>query len=243
MRPLSAAELLDVWEQGQALPPAQRALALLAPACPETGPEVLAGLSVGRRDALLMTLREWTFGPQLELQAACPGCAARQEAGIRLEELRLAEVECPETLSLAEGEYRVRFRLPDSLDLVAIAGCGSAEAGRELLLERCVLSAERNGEPVAVGGLPADVCAAVSRAMADADPQADMRLALSCPSCGHPWEAIFDIAGFFWSELQAWAWRTLRQVHTLASAYGWSEAEILALSPWRRQCYLDMVGA
>jgi len=243
MRPLSAAELLEAFEQGQALPPAHRALALLAAACPETGPEVLARLSIGRRDALLMTLREWTFGPQLELQAACPGCATRLEAGVRLEELRLPEVECPEALSLAEGEYRVRFRLPDSLDLVAIAGCGSAAAGRELLLERCVLSAERAREPVATGGLPEEVRAAVARAMGDADPQADTRLALSCPSCGQPWEAIFDVAWFFWSELQAWAWRTLRQVHTLASAYGWSEAEILALSPWRRQCYLDMVGA
>ncbi|HEX2516118.1 MAG TPA: phage baseplate protein, partial [Chloroflexota bacterium] len=37
--------------------------------------------------------------------------------------------------------------------------------------------------------------------------------------------------------------RLLREVHTLARAYGWREAEILALPGRRRQTYLDLVGA
>ena len=40
----------------------------------------------------------------------------------------------------------------------------------------------------------------------------------------------------------AWALRTLAEVHRLASAYGWREQDILALSPARRQLYLGMVG-
>jgi hypothetical protein len=32
-------------------------------------------------------------------------------------------------------------------------------------------------------------------------------------------------------------------VHTLASAYGWSESEILSLNPARREFYLEMVRA
>ncbi|HSB10234.1 MAG TPA: phage baseplate protein, partial [Blastocatellia bacterium] len=31
-------------------------------------------------------------------------------------------------------------------------------------------------------------------------------------------------------------------VHTLASAYGWRESDILNLSPWRRQLYLTLVN-
>jgi hypothetical protein len=46
---------------------------------------------------------------------------------------------------------------------------------------------------------------------------------------------------FFWQELDDWADRVLRDVHELASAYGWPENEILALSPRRRQCYLDLI--
>ena len=69
-----------------------------------------------------------------------------------------------------------------------------------------------------------------------------LELALSCPSCRHQWQATFDIVSFFWSEINAWAHRSLQEVHTLALAYGWREADILAMSPWRRQFYLKMVS-
>jgi hypothetical protein len=78
--------------------------------------------------------------------------------------------------------------------------------------------------------------------MAEADPQADVQLALSCPDCGHSWLAAFDIVSYFWSEVNSWAQRLLGEVHTLASFYGWSERDILAMSPVRRHIYLDMIG-
>ena len=71
--------------------------------------------------------------------------------------------------------------------------------------------------------------------MSGADPMADIHLALNCPSCEHKWEAPFDIVAFLWREISAAARRLLREVHTLASAYGWTETEILALSPARRR--------
>jgi hypothetical protein len=79
--------------------------------------------------------------------------------------------------------------------------------------------------------------------MAELDPQADVQLALQCPSCSHPWHDPFDIATFFWGEINAWAVRILREVHMLAAAYGWSETDILAMNARRRQVYLDMVCA
>jgi hypothetical protein len=33
----------------------------------------------------------------------------------------------------------------------------------------------------------------------------------------------------------------VREVHLLASAYGWRESDILAMTPWRRQLYLELV--
>ena len=79
--------------------------------------------------------------------------------------------------------------------------------------------------------------------MAEADPLADIQLDLTCPSCERRWRAVFDIVSFLWTEIEVWAWRTLSDVHTLARAYGWSERDILTLSPTRRQFYLEMVGA
>ena len=46
-----------------------------------------------------------------------------------------------------------------------------------------------------------------------------------------------------WAELEAVARRLAMEVHTLASAYGWSESEILSLSDARRRLYLEMVSA
>lgn len=75
-----------------------------------------------------------------------------------------------------------------------------------------------------------------------ADPQANVQLNVSCPACSHQWQMTFDILSFFWTEISAWAQRILREVHVLASAYGWHEADVLAMSSMRRQCYLQMVG-
>jgi hypothetical protein len=77
--------------------------------------------------------------------------------------------------------------------------------------------------------------------MAACDPQAEVLLDLNCPACGHGWQALFDVVAFFWAELAAQAKRLLREVHTLARAYGWREADILGMSARRRQFYLEMV--
>ncbi|HYH85000.1 MAG TPA: hypothetical protein VEX60_05915 [Pyrinomonadaceae bacterium] len=243
MRPLSAAELLSVWERGAAQQSAQRALALLVASCPDAVPDELAALSIGGRDARLLLLREWTFGPQLSGLAVCPGCGERLELDLDVGDLRVADAaESAEEFSLSAAGFDVRFRLPNSRDLIALARVGGAAGGRCRLLERCLLSAARDGAECEACELPADVLDAVADEMGRADPQADVQLSLSCPDCGHRWEMPFDIVSYFWGELHAWAQRTLREVHTLAVAYGWREADILAMSPLRREIYLQMVG-
>ncbi len=239
MRPLTASELLDIWERGQGQPAVQQALLLLAAACSDVSPEQLARMSIGQRDSLLLTLREWTFGSRLVSLASCPSCAERLELAFEVADIRTAATPS-EPLRLELEGYRLEFRLPNSLDLLVLAGQPDASTRRLSLLERCVLTAEHDANPCAPSALPTSVVTAVATAMAAADPQADVQLDLCCPACARQWQAPFDIVGFFWSEISAWAYRTLREVHALARAYGWREADILALSAWRRQCYLEM---
>jgi hypothetical protein len=243
MRPLTTHELLDVWEAAAALPPPERALALLAAACPGQPADSLARLSIGQRDARLMTLREWAFGPQMVSVAACPRCGDQLELTFQVADIRVPPAEPPELLSLTMDGHEVRFRPLDSQDLVALGRAGARADGARFLLGRCLLSAHREGKQRAPDDLPDEIVQAVARRMAEADPQADVELALACAACGHQWLAPFDIVSWFWSEIDAWACRLLRDVHCLARAYGWREADILALSPWRRQFYLKMVGA
>ena len=244
MRTPTPAQLLQVWERGGSASAAARGLLLLA-CCSDAGrsDEELAALPLGRRDALLLELRERLFGSAIDVVANCPQCASTVEATFRCGDLRLAapDGDAP-TLAhdVSVQDMRVCFRLPDSGDLIALEQCDDAGAAHALLLERCVLAAECASEPCDVRGLSADLQAGIAQAMAQADPQADLQLAFRCPDCGHAWQPLFDVARFLWQELHAWALRMLREVDTLAQAYHWSEAEILALSPRRRQAYLEL---
>jgi hypothetical protein len=244
MRSLDAAELHSVWERGQDEPPVRRALALLAAACSETPADDLAGLGIGRRDRLLLELRERTFGPRLVSVASCPACGERLEVQLAVQDLLAAETDGEEApLGLAEAGWEVRFRLPHSLDLLALAGSADAGEARRRLLAACLFAVRSpGGEETPADALPDGVLEAVSARMAAADPLADIELALTCPACGHAWPALFDIVSFFWTEIDAWAQLLLREIHVLAAAYGWREADILALSPRRRRAYLEMVG-
>jgi len=243
MRPLTAQDILRVCEAGEGRHAIDKALVLLAVACPESTREEIAALSVGQRDALLLTLRESTFGAGLAGFAECPRCAERLEFSLSVTDILTSPVsdQEPGRLELASDGVVVRFRLPNSWDLAAIAGCEGDGEARRLLLERCVLDAVREGTPVAVGELPSEIVTLLASRMAESDPQANVSLDLGCPACGHPWQAIFDIVSFLWAEVAAQARHILREVHVLARAYGWREADVLAMSARRRQFYLDMV--
>lgn len=242
MHALTAADLLSAWERAFGRKPFEQALVLLSVDSPETPPQELAALPIGQRDARLLTLRERMFGPRLAMLATCPACRERLDVNVDVAEIRArpgAGSEAP--LMLSEGGYEVEFRLVNSLDLAAAGAAASSEAAQRVLFGRCLVDARRAGERFSADCLPTAIVDAVASRMEDADPQAEVRLSLSCAACRHAWQSVFDIVWFLWSEIDAWARRLLIDVHALASAYGWSEAAILNMSPWRRQLYLDML--
>ena len=242
MRALSAAELLDFWEHGYAQSSPERALTLLKAACPELSADSVARLTVGERDLRLLTLREWTFGSQLLCIATCVECGEQMELSFRASDLFGHEAtEGVGNFLLTVGEYEVSFRLPNSLDLVELSRVGDVDAGRRLLLERCISRADCRGEEIVE--LPSFVIDAVVARMGELDKSGDVQLSLSCPQCSRASQPIFDIESFFWREIGAWANRILREVHALASAYGWRESDILGMSTWRRQVSVHLIGA
>ena len=106
-----------------------------------------------------------------------------------------------------------------------------------------MLSATHDGSTATAEAVPETVVRALEGELDRLDPQADLTLELRCDACAHAWETVFDIAAFLWREVEVEARRMLRGVDVLARAYGWSEAEILALSHERRRSYLELVGA
>ncbi|WP_404361088.1 hypothetical protein [Methylotuvimicrobium sp. KM1] len=245
MRSQNALELLTVWEQGLSQPLLQRALILLAVALPDSEPEELAGMSIGRRDRHLLRLREKLFGPQLVNTSVCPACSERIEWVNQVSDLLIPQdlyQASANRFTIDVDEYKLCVRLPNSLDIAAVIGNPDTESAQRQLLTRCVLNVERSGEDCSIERLPDCVIDALIQQIELLDPQAEILISLKCPACAHRWDALFDIAGLLWTELNDWAERMLQTVHQLASGYGWSERDILELSPVRRQLYLGMLG-
>lgn len=243
MRPLSTREIIEVWEAGEDQHFVDRALTLLAIASPDQTRHELAALSIGQRDAFLLTLRERTFGPRLNGFIECPRCSERLEFEVTVADLRAAEPEVREAeRELVVGDLTLHFRLPDSRDLAAVLDCPGVPAAHGTLVRRCVTRATSGGSPIEYSELPTEIVTELAARMDEWDPQAEVLLDLRCLECGHDWQALFDIVTFLWGELAARARRLLDEVHTLARAYGWREADIISMSARRRQHYLELVG-
>jgi hypothetical protein len=244
------AELLAVWEAGLGLPGPGRALLLHRAARPEAGDGELLSAPVGEREADLFALRRALFGERMQVLVECEPCGEAMEFDLGTDELAARRPRRGGPLRVAEDGWEVEFRLPTVADLAAVAeaaGDGPGADGssaRSLLIARCVVSAVRAGEPVPAGRLPGPLPERVLRRVAEAaeqaDPAADVTLRVSCPECGGTTRAELDIASYLWAELDSWARDLLLDVHLLAGAYGWTEPEILALSPLRRRYYLEL---
>ncbi len=241
MRTPQSNELLQVWERGAGQPASIRALLLMEAVSREHDSDALARWSIGQRDRLLLDLRVALFGPEVHCVTDCAHCGEPIELDFRTADICVPYGEPDRSYHAAADGYQVQFRLPDTNDLLSIEGA-LPEQAEQRLLERCILGASTKEGEVGAATLPEPVLTAVSQGMGEVDPQAEVLLDVSCPACSAISPALFDIVSHLWIELDAWARRTLQQVHTLAMAYGWSEAEILRLSTVRQRAYLDLIG-
>jgi hypothetical protein len=251
LRPVGGEDEAFLLETVETSPPSERATALLARCLDDTGGSWIArALTVGDREALLLHLRRLTLGETLDCVLQCPGkdCGERMELELRVSNLLVpayADVRREYRLKLdVEGaRYDVSFRLPTAADLdhaASLARMGTAQ-GTQAFLARCIVSATRDALALPVDSLPSPVGDAISSAMAEFDPQAEIDLDLACPSCGASFSIVFDTAMFFLQELDERAAHLTHEVHTLAWNYHWSEREILQMSRRRRARYLELV--
>jgi hypothetical protein len=242
MAPLSAMDLLALWDGGAGLDTTGRALAVLSVQLREPSGQ-LATLGIGERDARLLDIYEHLFGPTLQAYAECPGCGERLEYELRTVDLReprqVADLAC----SSPEFVFRrvtMRLRDPNSLDLRAASLCPNPREARRLLAERSVLHASRDGIPVDPADLPEDAVAEISSRLARGSPAPEILIDLHCPACGSATQQMLAIDEFLWSKLVALCKRLLLDVDALARIYGWSESEILSMSAARRSKYLEL---
>jgi hypothetical protein len=242
---LAEHELLPLWEEGESAGRLGRAAALLAAAAPDLGAEELGELTVGERDAALLALHARTFAGRLEGFVRCPVCDEALEVELGETHVRAILDKQPQLgeHELAVEGFELRFRPITCADLEAAARAADADAARRVLVERAVVAATRDGEPVEPAALGEEVVTTLAERLVACDPQAEITLAVTCPECEHAWRAVIDVTAFLWSEVSLAARRVFEEVHILAGSYGWTEAEVLALSRRRRRLYLELAAS
>jgi hypothetical protein len=242
MHALGNVEMLEIVERGNSQSYPERAVLMLAMGCPDRSLESIARLGIGARDELLLALRQRTFGSQLHGTTDCPSCDVALTVDLNIDDLRSNFRKDFPDISASVADYQICLRSPNSEDLVTILQDPSPDdqpANR--LARRVVQRATRAGVEVPVAELPEAVLDQVSDLIEASSPEAELRLAMNCPDCGCAFHVVLDAVSFFWNEITAEVRKLLLEVHSLASAYGWSEHEILRMSPWRRAMYLGMV--
>lgn len=198
--------------------------------------DALRALSVGDRAALALKLRALSYGARMDGALRCPHCDARLDLDLNAEQLLVPPLPAPAPVyEIALDGVRVVFRLPTGDDESATAGM-SLDDGESELLRRCIV---RLDPPDAALSEP--LIDAVNQAMLDCDLQAEVIFEMDCPECGAGFSARFDPEAFLLREIEQRGRQVYREVHMLALAYHWSEAEILALPHPRRQMYLGLL--
>jgi len=243
MKRLSAQEMLVIWESRMQYPAIERSLHLLS-VLYNTDVETIGRLSIGERDARLIKFREWIFGANLMNVSHCPKCKTSVEWETDIRDILLQSVETEatvKTLHLEEEGYQVAFRLPNSFDIIEVLNNKQLDYDPVRLLSRCVLNIQHENN-IKVAELPTQLIIKMEALMSEADPLADITMVLNCPECNHQWHSTFNILNYLWLEIDNWAKKLLREVASLARAFGWSERDILNLSYCRRRMYLDLIN-
>lgn len=230
---------------------AERCTALLARSVTRLGATApneagVRNLSLGDREALLLSIRRITLGDRIETTAVCPalGCAQVFDITLEIGSLLIPPYGARKRwrdAAVESGRQRHRFvvRPVNGADQEQAARLApeSIDSAVALVLRRCT----RRRGPAPRRATPDNLQPQLSRLLAALDPQAQITLQLRCPECAHSFALLFDAGTFLLGELDARNRDLHRHVHLLAFHYGWREADILALTAPRRERYIRLL--
>lgn len=248
------ADLVTAWEMAGGLTPPVRTAVLVYALGLAGSPAGALDLDVGSTASLLAAGYAETYGDRVDLVVECGACGTTLEADVELPRPD------PGPTSARRGRWEVRR--PTLGELAAVYG-DPAAATR--LRRWCVRPASGDDAPAGTAGsagvagvagvadtaeaegaaepaLDGAVGAALDEALDELAAAALPSGPVTCPQCGTRSEVVLDTAALLWDRLRRDTPRLLSDVAILASAFGWSEAEILALTDARRQAYLQLAG-
>jgi hypothetical protein len=193
--------------------------------------------TVGTRIAALLGLMAATDAiDYLNLLARCqdPSCGEKFEFELPLSlvvnyvpEKNIVQVKL-------DGTRAVSLRHPNGQDLCdwRRQGSVSRKAAIAAMLKSLVVNGQVTHEDESI----------IAEALSTIDPLVAFTVSCVCPACAFPNEVTVDLEDIALTYFKRRQLVLLREIHELASRYGWTDAEILAIPPGRRARYLTMIG-
>lgn len=196
-----------------------------------------------RLQALLAIARA-SQGPMTQAVAHCghADCGGQVEMELGLEGFALHTADAVDWT--APDGQSLRLRLPRGGDLVEWSRQldQDPKQAEHWLARRLIERAD--GTPMPSGWvLPPTWLAPIALALNEADPLTALSLTVVCPFCGREVAVDVDLEMLLVESLRSRQRRLTDEIHQLAVHYHWSEAQIVALPPWRRRRYLSRLQA
>lgn len=223
---------------------------------PAARAEAAWNLPLGRRIARLLrivALSAESDALALTLRCPCAECAQAFEITLSFAQLldsSPGETSGAEILQFPLGESALALRLPTGRDQAAWQKhtYGTAREATESIVRSLLVASPRSGTgvPPVISEDPAvtpEQLAPLAAALEEADPLVAFQVSTRCPNCERAVEIPVDLEQVALQRLAALRRSLLREIHALASRYGWNEEQILAIAPARRAEYLRLIDA
>ena len=196
-------------------------------------------LSIADRQYLMLRLAAMLNGEQLWLKVDCGHCHALFDVELRRCDLPIKEAgEGFPRVKLQLNDWEIKASVPTGQNQEGIGDLAEAEAVH-CLLHQCICSV--NGRPPTedfISQLTEEDIAAIDEALDDVSPAVCDRLVVTCPECHQEQYAPLD----HYAHIGLDEYFFYGEIHTLASHYHWSEADILDLPQAKRRRYLELIS-
>ncbi len=203
------------------------------------GAATVSRLSIADRQYLMLRLAAMLNGEQLWLNVDCGHCHSLFDVELRRCDLPVKEAgEGFPQVMLYLNDWEIKAGVPTGKDQEGIAELEESEAVY-WLLKKCIRQV--NGQPPTedfFSQLTKEDIGAIDEALDVVSPAVCDRLIVACPECNKGQYARLD----HYAHIGLDEYFFYDEIHTLASHYHWSEADILDLPQVKRRRYLDLIS-
>jgi len=192
-----------------------------------------------RLQALLMITMH-SYGSELLLQVPCSNSSCGENIELPLDLKRFAQASDDNQVSLEIDDQQIMLRLPNGSDQLQWVQMPELSPGA--IASRLVVSIDGQ-QPDHDWQMPSHWIDQLGQSLEQKDELMTLQIQSQCPACDHSFDCDLDLEAQLLSGLARTQQTLLRNIHLIASVYHWSEAEIMKLTPSRRQTYLAYIRA